>query len=120
MKPRDGRVLNDPVETQVKGVVRADQELRTDTRELFSGRRWCNRTAPRLGVAPAVFAAAVLWLIPASVSAQIYINEILPNPFGVETGPDERVEIYNVGPTAVVIRRQAERRSLATTPSLES
>ena len=33
--------------------------------------------------------------------AAIVINEIFPNPVGSETGPMEKVEIYNTGPNAV-------------------
>lgn len=42
----------------------------------------------------------ILAFLPAFASAQIVINEILPNPVGVDTGA-ERIEIYNAGATAV-------------------
>ena len=50
--------------------------------------------------AAAVLSAALLF-VPAAASAAIFINEILPNPVGTETGLDEKVEIYNSGPNAV-------------------
>ncbi|MEQ1833799.1 MAG: CehA/McbA family metallohydrolase [Candidatus Eisenbacteria bacterium] len=51
---------------------------------------------------PAVAAlSAALLLAPGMASAAIFINEILPNPLGAETGLDEKVEIYNSGPNAV-------------------
>src|SRR6185503_8979162 len=45
--------------------------------------------------------AAALSLLALPAAAQIKINEIFPNPLGVETGPDEWVEIYNAGVSAV-------------------
>ncbi len=61
-----------------------------------------NRTGstPRLGLALAFLLALGLGLSPVVASAQVYINEILPNPTGTDTGT-ERVEIYNAGPAAV-------------------
>jgi hypothetical protein len=48
-------------------------------------------------------AAAVLWCVfqIAPASAQIRINEIYPNPDPAPDDGNERVEIYNAGPTAV-------------------
>lgn len=45
-------------------------------------------------------AAAALWLSPAPLSAQVFVNEVLPNPTGTDTGT-ERVEIFNGGGSAV-------------------
>jgi hypothetical protein len=39
-------------------------------------------------------------LAPAPLFAQVFVNEILPNPTGTDTGT-ERVEIYNAGPGSV-------------------
>src|SRR5262245_65663867 len=51
---------------------------------------------------PHVFAAlACLALTAAPAAAAVFINEIFPNPVGVETGPQEKVEIYNSGPGSV-------------------
>lgn len=58
------------------------------------------RTSSRLGAAFTLFSAAALWLSPAPASAQVFINEILPNPVGNDMGT-ERVEVYNAGGTAV-------------------
>ena len=44
---------------------------------------------------------AVLSLGASSASAALFINEVFPNPVGIETGLDEKVEIYNSGPFAV-------------------
>jgi hypothetical protein len=44
--------------------------------------------------------AAALWLAPVPLFAQVFVNEILPNPTGTDTGT-ERVEIYNAGPGSV-------------------
>ena len=46
-------------------------------------------------------AATLAALTPAPSPAAILINEIFPNPVGSETGPQEKVEIYNSGPGAV-------------------
>ena len=59
-----------------------------------------NGSTPRLGFALALLLAVGLGLSPVVASAQVYINEILPNPTGTDTGT-ERVEIYNAGPAAV-------------------
>jgi len=45
--------------------------------------------------------AALLLATPLPALGQVRINEILPNPVGAETGPEEWVEIYNAGPNAV-------------------
>jgi hypothetical protein len=45
--------------------------------------------------------ATAFTLLAFPAAAQIKINEIFPNPAGVETGPDEWVEIYNAGVSAV-------------------
>jgi len=45
-----------------------------------------------------VFALAIA---PSAALAQVFINEIYPNPPGTETGFDEMVEIYNAGPGSV-------------------
>ncbi len=59
-------------------------------------------SGPRPPVALAVQAlAALLLLAPLPAAAQVVINEIFPNPLGVETGPDEWVEVFNAGPSAV-------------------
>lgn len=58
------------------------------------------RTAPRALPAAAALLALLL-LAPTTASAAIFINEVFPNPVGVETGLDEKVEIYNSGPNAV-------------------
>jgi hypothetical protein len=51
--------------------------------------------------ARSALAAGLLVCIAAgSASAAVFINEILPNPIGSDTGT-ERVEIYNSGPNAV-------------------
>ena len=57
------------------------------------------RLAPSL-VLPAVLTLAGLALLSGAASAQIRINEIYPDPAGVDD-PAERVEIYNAGTTAV-------------------
>jgi Lamin Tail Domain/FlgD Ig-like domain len=44
--------------------------------------------------------ALTLTLIPRMASAQVVINELLPNPSGDDTGT-ERIEIYNAGSTPV-------------------
>ncbi len=60
------------------------------------------RSEPRFLPAFAVAAVlAVLSLGASGASAAIFINEVFPNPVGVETGLDEKVEIYNSGPLAV-------------------
>jgi hypothetical protein len=46
-------------------------------------------------------ALAVVVLLAGPARGAIVINEILPNPAGSETGPMEKVEIYNTGPSAV-------------------
>ncbi len=51
--------------------------------------------------ARALILAAALTLLALPAAAQLKINEIYPNPLGAETGPDEWVEIYNAGPSAV-------------------
>jgi hypothetical protein len=43
---------------------------------------------------------ALATLAPAPLFAQVFVNEILPNPTGTDTGT-ERVEIYNAGPGSV-------------------
>jgi hypothetical protein len=48
----------------------------------------------------AVFLIVGLTLVPSQASAQIRINEILPNPAGTDDGT-ERIEIYNAGSTAI-------------------
>ena len=45
-------------------------------------------------------AAAALGLVAGPADADLYINEILPNPVGTDNG-FEYVEIYNSGPNAV-------------------
>ncbi len=45
-------------------------------------------------------AAIGLWLNPLPASAQLFVNEVLPNPVGTDTGT-ERVEVYNAGPGSV-------------------
>ncbi|HEY2956285.1 MAG TPA: lamin tail domain-containing protein [Candidatus Eisenbacteria bacterium] len=52
---------------------------------------------PRRGAAVALFSL----LAVGSASAQIRINEILPNPTGTDTGLNELVEIYNAGATTI-------------------
>ncbi len=61
----------------------------------------CRRTrsAPVAGSLAATLALALGLAAPAR--AAIVINEIFPNPAGSETGPQEKVEIYNTGPNAV-------------------
>lgn len=54
---------------------------------------------PRFGAACAIFLAIALGTAP--VSAQIRINEILPDPTGTDTGLNELIEIYNAGPTTI-------------------
>lgn len=56
-------------------------------------------TRPRLGAAFALLVAAACAAAPAS--AQIRINEILPDPTGTDTGLNELVEIYNAGNTPI-------------------
>lgn len=51
-------------------------------------------------VRPGALVAALLGFAPLPSSAQVYVNEILPNPVGTDTGT-ERVEIYNAGPGSV-------------------
>jgi hypothetical protein len=63
---------------------------------LFHG----NVSTPRRSTAVALSMAVAVWLSPVPLSAQVYVNEILPNPVGTDTGT-ERVEIYNAGPGAV-------------------
>jgi hypothetical protein len=46
-------------------------------------------------------AGAVLCTSATPARAAVFINEIFPNPAGVETGPMEKVEIYNAGPGSV-------------------
>jgi hypothetical protein len=46
------------------------------------------------------FVTLAFWMSPLQVSAQVFVNEILPNPIGTDTGT-ERVEIYNAGGSAV-------------------
>lgn len=58
---------------------------------------------PRLLPFPAALAAAcaaLLLVLPSAASAQIRINEIYPDPAGVDD-PLERIEIYNAGNTAI-------------------
>src|SRR5262245_37516483 len=55
--------------------------------------------APRPFAALAALALTCLVALPAS--AAVFINEIFPNPVGAETGPQEKVEIYNSGPGSV-------------------
>lgn len=47
-----------------------------------------------------LFALPVFGALPSAASAQIVINEIYPDPAGVDD-PLERVEIYNAGTTAI-------------------
>ena len=54
---------------------------------------------PRLGGAVAVLSTLALGFAP--VSAQIRINEILPNPTGTDTNLNELIEIYNAGSTTI-------------------
>ena len=54
---------------------------------------------PRLGAAFVVLSSLALAFAPAS--AQIRINEILPNPNGTDTNLNELVEIYNAGSTTI-------------------
>lgn len=54
----------------------------------------------RRGPAVPLGVAAVLWLAPAPLFAQVFVNEVLPNPAGTDTGT-ERVEIFNAGGSAV-------------------
>jgi hypothetical protein len=44
--------------------------------------------------------AVALGLGPLPLSAQVFVNEVLPNPIGTDTGT-ERVEIYNAGASSV-------------------
>ena len=44
--------------------------------------------------------ALALCLSPMPLSAQVFVNEILPNPIGTDTGT-ERVEIFNAGSSSV-------------------
>lgn len=50
------------------------------------------------GIATLALAALAAGFTPAS--AQVFVNEILPNPIGTDTGT-ERVEIFNAGPGSV-------------------
>jgi hypothetical protein len=60
------------------------------------------RMEPRLlAVLTLLVNLAALPLNTSPATAAVFINEILPNPLGVETGPDERVELFNSGPGAV-------------------
>ena len=56
----------------------------------------------RLGrrAAPALALAALVASLTRAASAQVVINEILPNPVGTDTGT-ERIEVYNAGPNPV-------------------
>ncbi|MFM7231054.1 MAG: CehA/McbA family metallohydrolase [bacterium] len=45
--------------------------------------------------------ALALLVCTAPARAAVFINEIMFNPVGTETGVDEKVEIYNSGPNAV-------------------
>ena len=44
--------------------------------------------------------AVAAWLTPIPSFAAVFVNEILPNPVGTDTGT-ERVEVYNSGPGSV-------------------
>jgi hypothetical protein len=59
----------------------------------FASTARLSKTLP-LGVAVALCLGAT------PLSAQVFVNEILPNPVGTDTGT-ERVEIYNAGPSSV-------------------
>ena len=54
----------------------------------------------RLSIALPLGMAVALCLGPLPLSAQVFVNEILPNPIGSDTGT-ERVEIYNGGVSSV-------------------
>ena len=57
------------------------------------------RTPPVRNLLALLILVASTLALPAR--AALFINEILPNPVGSETGLQERVEIYNSGPNAV-------------------
>jgi hypothetical protein len=57
------------------------------------------RTPPAASRLAILFALGLAFAVPAR--AALVINEIFPNPVGSETGPQEKVEIYNTGPNAV-------------------
>jgi hypothetical protein len=54
----------------------------------------------RARIAATLAVAAVLGFVAAPLQAAVFINEILPNPVGIDNG-FELVEIYNSGPNAV-------------------
>lgn len=54
------------------------------------------RSTARLSTITALFTAVALWINPLPLAAQVFVNEVLPNPVGSDTGT-ERVEIYNAG-----------------------
>jgi hypothetical protein len=59
------------------------------------------RRPAALAVLLLTVAAPVLLATASPVRAAVFINEIFPNPVGVETGPMEKVEIFNSGPGSV-------------------
>lgn len=62
--------------------------------------RWTRFSAYLRATWLSALAGLVLTSVPRLVSAQIVINEILPNPAGDDVGT-ERIEIYNAGATSV-------------------
>src|SRR6266487_418697 len=54
---------------------------------------------PRVPAALILLASLALGASPAV--AAVFINEVYPNLVGSETGSEEKVEIYNAGPSAV-------------------
>ena len=61
----------------------------------------CPRLLPQACRFAAIALLGSLTLGNSPVSAQIRINEILPDPIGTDTGLNELVEIYNAGPTSI-------------------